>query len=201
MPWLRLFKEGWAPTTRSLATSCTESTTVCFLPGKEKKYLIRFQFQLLALICAQCTAACFRFAGAAGWSISCWRWSTGYLTWRWWLMSGIILKSPAGCSQRCRSSLSVRSDLDTLENRHNCLLNKISGVYFDVCLFDSSRQQTTRTSCTLRGRFGRADLLCGRYTPLDWEDGIWWGRTWKSKVMYTVYTCILTVAEIIMQLV
>lgn len=35
--WPRLFREGWALTTRSLDTSCTENTTVCFLPGKELK--------------------------------------------------------------------------------------------------------------------------------------------------------------------
>lgn len=36
MSWQRLWKEEWAPITRSLDTSCTGSTTVCFPPGKEK---------------------------------------------------------------------------------------------------------------------------------------------------------------------
>lgn len=38
--WLRRFREGWAPTTRSSDTSCTGNTTVCFLPGEEKKHLM-----------------------------------------------------------------------------------------------------------------------------------------------------------------
>lgn len=43
MSWLLQFKEGWAPTTRSLETSCTENTTVCSLPGNEKRGLVRLE--------------------------------------------------------------------------------------------------------------------------------------------------------------
>lgn len=143
----------------------------------------------------------FLFSGAAGWSISSWRWSTGYLTWRWLQMSGITLKSPPGCSRRCLSSLSVRSDSShkfytRLKNLRGCLLNTLK-VFGGFCVFNSSRRQTTRTSCTLHGRFGRVGLLCGRYTPLDWDDGIWWGMTLKSKFTSKIHECVFTVAEII----
>lgn len=48
--WPRLFREEWALTTRSLDTSSTESTTVCFLPGEEKNHLVNhFAFHKRAI--------------------------------------------------------------------------------------------------------------------------------------------------------
>lgn len=44
------------------------------------------------------------------------------------------------------------------------------------------RRQTTRTLCTLPGRFGRVGPLCGPYIQPGWEDGIWWGKILKSKI-------------------
>lgn len=48
---------------------------------------------------------------------------------------------------------------------------KIYALY-NKWIFNVTRLQSTRTSCTQHGPFGRVDLLCGPYTPLDLEDGI-----------------------------
>lgn len=176
MSWMLLSREEWEHTIRLLTTSCTESAAACSLLGKSNYCKLRWDKTYVSN-----KLVVFRCSGVEHFILE------------------VIDRLPD-----MEMVINVR-DYPQVPNWVQPVLPvfsfskvRICAVFFKetlTCLFKAltvcvclnlSRPQTTRTSCTLHGRFGRVGQLCGQYTQQDWEDGIWWGTTLKSKTLTLV---------------
>lgn len=169
--WLRPSNEEWERIIRSSDISCTGNTTACSPRGKEQQKCNRNVIVRLLIVCVIffCPLRC---SGVEHFILE--------VIDRLPDVEMVVnVRDYPQVPSWVQPTLPVFSFSKVSSWPHGVArLNKFIVIkIFPYCY----RPMTIRTLCILRGLFGKAGRLCGPYTPRDWDDGIWWETTSKSR--------------------